>query len=157
MRVGASQPPSLDHRRTLPEVSERRACHVLGQPREVQRYTAPVRDNEAPLMDRIVDLASQPMQVSQVRLAVPSHTTSSRSSANDSSCWTVHVPLTTPYACSNASIVVSGIPPPPLHWQVSVEQVIAQGVSKLMGSRNNIGHVQPDDERSPGLLFDCHH
>jgi hypothetical protein len=41
----------------LPEVSERRACRVLGQPRAVQRYTARVRDNEAPLTGRIVELA----------------------------------------------------------------------------------------------------
>jgi transposase InsO family protein len=39
-------------------VSERRACRVLGQPRAVQRYTARVRDDEAPLTGRIVELAS---------------------------------------------------------------------------------------------------
>ncbi len=44
--------------RALPEVSERRACRVLGQPRAVQRYTARVRDDEAPLTGRIVELAS---------------------------------------------------------------------------------------------------
>jgi hypothetical protein len=45
-------------RRTLPEVSEPRACRVLGQPRPVQRYTARVRDDEAPPTGRIVELAS---------------------------------------------------------------------------------------------------
>ena len=39
-------------------MSERRACRVLGQPRAVQRYTARVRDDEAPLTGRIVELAS---------------------------------------------------------------------------------------------------
>jgi transposase InsO family protein len=43
--------------RALPEVSERRACLVLGQPRAVQRSTARVRDDEAPLTGRIVELA----------------------------------------------------------------------------------------------------
>ncbi len=42
----------------LPEVSERLACRVLGQPRAVQRYTARVRDDEGPLTGRIVELAS---------------------------------------------------------------------------------------------------
>jgi hypothetical protein len=44
--------------RALPEVSERRACRVLGQPRAVQRSAARVRDDEAPLTGRIVELAS---------------------------------------------------------------------------------------------------
>ncbi len=44
--------------RALPEVSERHACRVLGQPRAVQRYTARVRDDEAPLTGRIVEVAS---------------------------------------------------------------------------------------------------
>ncbi len=38
-------------------MSERRACRVLGQPRAVQRYTARVRDDEAPLTGQIVELA----------------------------------------------------------------------------------------------------
>jgi len=43
-------------RRALPEVSERRACRVLGEPRAVQRYTARVRNDEGPLTGRIVEL-----------------------------------------------------------------------------------------------------
>jgi transposase InsO family protein len=39
------------------DVSERRACRVLGQPRAVQRYTPQVRDDEQPLTGRIVELA----------------------------------------------------------------------------------------------------
>jgi transposase InsO family protein len=38
-------------------VSERRACRVLGQARAVQRYAPQVRDDEAPLTGRIVELA----------------------------------------------------------------------------------------------------
>ena len=41
------------------EISERRACRALGQPRSSQRYTARVRDDEAPLTARIVALASE--------------------------------------------------------------------------------------------------
>jgi hypothetical protein len=44
--------------RALAEVSERRACRELGQPRALQRYTARVRDDEAPLTGQIVELAS---------------------------------------------------------------------------------------------------
>jgi len=39
-------------------VSERRACKLLGQPRATQRYLPSVRDDEAPLTKRIVELAS---------------------------------------------------------------------------------------------------
>jgi putative transposase len=39
-------------------VSERRACRVLGQPRAVQRYTPQVREDEAALTGRIVELAA---------------------------------------------------------------------------------------------------
>lgn len=39
-------------------VSERRACKLLGQPRATQRYLPSVRDDEAPLAKRIVELAS---------------------------------------------------------------------------------------------------
>jgi transposase InsO family protein len=38
-------------------VSERRACHVLRQPRATQRYLPEVRSDEAPLTQRIVELA----------------------------------------------------------------------------------------------------
>lgn len=40
------------------DVSQRRACRVLRQPRATQRYTAQVCDDEAPLTCRIIELAS---------------------------------------------------------------------------------------------------
>ena len=40
------------------EVSERRACQVLKQPRATQRYLPNVRDDEQPLTRRIIELAS---------------------------------------------------------------------------------------------------
>ena len=40
------------------EVSERRACQVLRQPRATQRYLPKVRDDEHPLTRRIIELAS---------------------------------------------------------------------------------------------------
>jgi len=40
------------------EVSERRACRVLGQPRTTQRYGRRVADDEALLTERVVALAS---------------------------------------------------------------------------------------------------
>jgi transposase InsO family protein len=40
------------------DVSERRACRVLGQARAVQRYTPQVRDDEAPVTARIIELAA---------------------------------------------------------------------------------------------------
>jgi putative transposase len=43
---------------TLP-VSERRACRALEQPRSSQRHQARVQDDEAPLTQAIVGLASQ--------------------------------------------------------------------------------------------------
>jgi putative transposase len=39
-------------------VSERRACRVLGQARAVQRHTPRVREDEEPLVGRIVELAA---------------------------------------------------------------------------------------------------
>jgi putative transposase len=40
-------------------VSERRACRALEQPRSSQRYQPLARDDEAPLTQAIVSLASQ--------------------------------------------------------------------------------------------------
>ena len=40
------------------EVSERRQCQVLRQPRATQRYLPKVRDDEQPLTRRIIELAS---------------------------------------------------------------------------------------------------
>lgn len=40
------------------KVSERRACQVLGQLRATQRYLPQVRDDEAPLTKRIIELAA---------------------------------------------------------------------------------------------------
>jgi hypothetical protein len=48
----------VEFRRTLLEVSERRACYVFGQPRAVKRYSPRGRDDEAPLTGRIFELAS---------------------------------------------------------------------------------------------------
>ena len=39
-------------------VSERRACHVLGQARATQRYAACVRDDEDALTGAIIELAT---------------------------------------------------------------------------------------------------
>jgi len=44
--------------RELP-VGERRACRVLGQPRATQRYEVRVADDEAALVERVVELASE--------------------------------------------------------------------------------------------------
>jgi len=41
------------------DVSERRACRVLKQPRSTQRYQAMAADDEEPLTTRIIALASQ--------------------------------------------------------------------------------------------------
>jgi len=40
------------------DVSQRRACRVLGQARAVQRHTPEVREDEAPLTGRMVELAA---------------------------------------------------------------------------------------------------
>ena len=40
------------------DVSERRACRVLGQSRATQRYLPKVRDDDDPLTQRIIELAS---------------------------------------------------------------------------------------------------
>lgn len=42
--------------RELPEVSERRACRTLGQPRSTQRYQPKVKDDEAALLKRMESL-----------------------------------------------------------------------------------------------------
>jgi len=41
------------------DVSERRACHVIGQPRSTQRYDKQIPEDEALLRQRIIELASQ--------------------------------------------------------------------------------------------------
>jgi putative transposase len=41
------------------DVSERRACQVIGQPRSTQRYNKQVPDDEELLRQRIIELASQ--------------------------------------------------------------------------------------------------
>lgn len=40
------------------DVSERRACRLLSQPRATQRYLPSIRDDEKPLVRRIIELAS---------------------------------------------------------------------------------------------------
>ncbi len=44
-------------RKRLEDVSERRACTVLGQPRATQRYAVRTRDDEKPLVQRMLRLA----------------------------------------------------------------------------------------------------
>lgn len=46
-------------REKFPSVSERRACRVLGQPRTTQRRVWVIPDDEAPLVQRMIELASQ--------------------------------------------------------------------------------------------------
>jgi transposase InsO family protein len=46
-------------RETFPQLSERRACRVLGQPRTTQRRVWVIPDDEAPLMRRMIELATQ--------------------------------------------------------------------------------------------------
>ena len=41
------------------DVSERRACHVLDQPRSTQRYESSPRDDEATLAKRIRELVKE--------------------------------------------------------------------------------------------------
>ena len=43
-------------RRTRQAVSERRACRVIGQPRSAQRYRSKPRDDEKPLVKRMLQL-----------------------------------------------------------------------------------------------------
>jgi len=40
-------------------ISQRRACHALGQPRSTQRYLASLPNDEAPLVARMIELATQ--------------------------------------------------------------------------------------------------
>ncbi len=47
----------VNHVRDRLGVSERRACHVLGQPRSTQRHRPTVRDDEQRLVKRIIELA----------------------------------------------------------------------------------------------------
>ncbi len=47
-----------DHSLISSRSGERRACKLLGQPRATQRYLPAVRDDEAPLTRRIIELAS---------------------------------------------------------------------------------------------------
>lgn len=48
----------MDHVIDCLDVSERRACRVLGQSRMTQRYLPLVRDDEEPLTQRIIELAA---------------------------------------------------------------------------------------------------
>ncbi len=50
---------AVEHVRDALDVSERRACRVLGQPRTTQRYECRVADDEALLTERVVALASE--------------------------------------------------------------------------------------------------
>jgi putative transposase len=48
--------PKVQEAQTTLEVSERRACQVIGQPRSTQRYAAKERNDERPLVQRMLDL-----------------------------------------------------------------------------------------------------
>jgi putative transposase len=48
----------VDHVQEELNVSQRRACQVLGQARAVQRHTPQVREDEEPLTGRIIELAA---------------------------------------------------------------------------------------------------
>jgi len=56
-------------RETLDQASERRACQVLKQPRSTQRYVAQERDDERPLMDRMLSLARRHPRYGYRRIA----------------------------------------------------------------------------------------
>jgi transposase InsO family protein len=47
---------AVQEAQTTREVSERRACQVIGQPRSTQRYAAKERDGERPLVQRMLEL-----------------------------------------------------------------------------------------------------
>ena len=49
----------LHVRQMFPKLSERRACRVLGQPRTTQRRVWVIPDDEAPLVRRMIELATQ--------------------------------------------------------------------------------------------------
>src|SRR5690606_28157590 len=48
---------AVEHVQQELRISERRACRVLRQPRAVQRYAPIVREDEEPLIQRIIELA----------------------------------------------------------------------------------------------------
>ena len=50
---------AVDHVRAKLSVSERKACRVLRQPRSTQRYFPKTADDEEPLTNRIVELATE--------------------------------------------------------------------------------------------------
>src|SRR3990172_10597709 len=47
---------AVEQAQTTLEVSERRACQVIGQPRSTQRYASKQGDDERPLVSRMLDL-----------------------------------------------------------------------------------------------------
>jgi hypothetical protein len=50
---------AVEQVQTVLDVSERRVCRVLGQPRSTQRYSKHVADDEEILTARIIALASE--------------------------------------------------------------------------------------------------
>ena len=50
---------AVEHVQQISEVSERRACRVIGQSRSTQRYAIKPADEEEMLAQRIIALASQ--------------------------------------------------------------------------------------------------
>lgn len=47
---------AVQEAQAMPEVSERRACEVIGQPRSTQRYATKARDGEKPLVAKMLEL-----------------------------------------------------------------------------------------------------
>ena len=52
------------------EISERRACQVLAQPRSTQRYPARTRDDEKPLVQRMLELVRRHPRYGYRRIGV---------------------------------------------------------------------------------------
>ena len=50
---------AVQHVQEVLDVSERRACRVIGQPRTTQRYQHRTTDDEEWLTQRVVELASE--------------------------------------------------------------------------------------------------
>jgi hypothetical protein len=50
---------AVEHVQQISEVSERRACQVIGQPRSTQRYSVRLAEDGEILTVRIITLASQ--------------------------------------------------------------------------------------------------
>ena len=63
------------------EMSERRACRVLSQPRSSQRRKSKPRDDEPALVKRMLELVRERPRFGYRRIAAPLHTELSRAIA----------------------------------------------------------------------------